>query len=57
MGARVIGISCITNQAAGISGHELSHAEVTETAARVRSTFEKLLDAILAGLVARGELG
>ncbi len=57
MGARVIGISCITNQAAGISGHELSHAEVTETANRVRTTFESLLDAILAGLAARGELG
>ncbi|HEU4614189.1 MAG TPA: purine-nucleoside phosphorylase [Kofleriaceae bacterium] len=56
MGARVIGISCITNQAAGISGHELSHAEVTETATRVRATFEQLLDAILAGLAARGEL-
>jgi purine-nucleoside phosphorylase len=57
MGARVIGISCITNQAAGISGHELSHDEVTETANRVRTTFESLLDAILAGLAARGELG
>jgi purine-nucleoside phosphorylase len=57
MGARVIGISCITNQAAGISGNELSHAEVTETATRVRETFERLLDAILAGLGARGELG
>ena len=57
MGARVIGISCITNQAAGISGHELSHDEVTETANRVRATFESLLDAILAKLVARGELG
>lgn len=56
MGARTIGISCITNQAAGISGHELSHAEVTETATRVRTTFERLLDAILAGLAARGEL-
>ncbi len=56
MGARVIGISCITNQAAGISGHELSHAEVTETATRVRSTFERLLDTILAQLAARGEL-
>jgi purine-nucleoside phosphorylase len=56
MGARVIGISCITNQAAGISGHELSHAEVTETANRVRATFESLLDAILARLAARGEL-
>jgi purine-nucleoside phosphorylase len=56
MGARVIGISCITNQAAGISGHELSHAEVTETATRVRATFERLLDTILAQLAARGEL-
>ena len=56
MGARVIGISCITNQAAGITGHELSHDEVTETATRVRATFESLLDSILATLKARGEL-
>jgi purine-nucleoside phosphorylase len=56
MGARVIGISCITNQAAGISGHELSHAEVTETATRVRATFERLLDTILAALLSHGEL-
>lgn len=54
MGARAIGISCITNQAAGISGGELSHDEVTETATRVRATFETLLDTILASL--RGEL-
>ena len=57
MGARVIGISCITNQAAGITGAELSHAEVTETANRVRATFESLLDAILTRLSLRGELG
>lgn len=56
MGARVIGISCITNQAAGITGDALSHDEVTETATRVRATFESLLDGILAALVARGEL-
>jgi len=56
MGARVIGVSCITNHAAGISAGELSHAEVTETANRVRETFEQLLDAVLAQLVARGEL-
>jgi purine-nucleoside phosphorylase len=53
MGARVIGISCITNKAAGITGDALSHEEVTETAARVRGTFERLLDEILAELVAR----
>ncbi|MBA3395408.1 MAG: purine-nucleoside phosphorylase [Deltaproteobacteria bacterium] len=57
MGARVIGISCITNQAAGITGQELSHDEVTETASRVRKTFESLLDAILGALVAKKELG
>ncbi len=56
MGARVIGISCITNQAAGITGAPLSHDEVTETATRVRSTFESLLDATLAALVVRGAL-
>jgi purine-nucleoside phosphorylase len=56
MGARVIGISCITNHAAGITGHALSHAEVTETATRVQATFVRLLDTILEALVASGEL-
>lgn len=56
MGARVLGISCITNQAAGISGEALSHDEVTETATRVRASFESLLTGILDALVARGEL-
>ena len=56
MGARVIGISCITNQAAGITGERLSHTEVTATAARVRAVFEGLLDGVLAELVKRGEL-
>jgi len=56
MGARVIGISCITNQAAGITGNPLSHEEVTETANRVRATFESLLDAVLAELGTCGEL-
>lgn len=56
MGARVIGISCITNHAAGITGAALSHDEVTETAARVRTTFEGLLDGVLTALVTRGAL-
>ena len=56
MGARVIGISCITNQAAGISGQPLSHEEVEETAARTRPTFQRLLDAIIGALVERREL-
>ena len=56
MGARVIGISCITNKAAGITGQPLSHEEVTETATRVRAEFEGLLDAVVAALVDKGEL-
>jgi len=50
MGARVLGISCITNKAAGITGQELSHDEVTETAARVREQFQGLLRAIIADM-------
>ena len=48
MGARVLGISCVTNMAAGITGERLTHAEVTETAARVRDTFAALLSRIIA---------
>jgi purine-nucleoside phosphorylase len=49
-GARVLGISCVTNQAAGITGQTLSHDEVTATAAKARSAFSSLLNAILAAL-------
>jgi purine-nucleoside phosphorylase len=55
MGARVLGISCVTNMAAGISGEALSHDEVTETAARVKQTFAKLLEGILTRLSAGAE--
>lgn len=44
-GMRVLGISCITNAAAGISKAELSHEEVSETADRVRPQFADLLAA------------
>lgn len=42
-GAEVLGISCITNLAAGISEHKLSHEEVKETAARVEEVFSTLV--------------
>jgi len=42
MGARVLGISCVTNLAAGLGG-KLSHEEVKETAERVAHTFLRLL--------------
>lgn len=50
MGARVLGLSCVTNLAAGVSPNALSHDEVTETATRVRGQFEALLGKILARL-------
>ena len=46
-GMQVVGISCITNMAAGILPVKLSHAEVMETADRVHDVFQKLIDLIL----------
>ena len=43
-GMRVLGISCVTNMAAGVLPQKLSHQEVIDTAARVRETFAGLLD-------------
>ena len=43
MGMKVCGISCITNQAAGISLTPLSHEEVFETANRVAPLFRQLV--------------
>jgi purine-nucleoside phosphorylase len=47
MGLEVTGISCITNLAAGISQHKLSHAEVSQTADLVKGTFTRLLGRFL----------
>ena len=47
MGVRVVGISCITNLAAGIGHQPLSHDEVAETAGRVRNVFVRLLTEFL----------
>lgn len=55
MGAVVLGISCVTNRAAGLGDEPLSHHEVTDTAARIRATFERLLAAILDDMAARPE--
>jgi purine-nucleoside phosphorylase len=41
----VTGISCITNLAAGISPHELSHAEVEEAANQAKPRFVSLVSA------------
>jgi purine-nucleoside phosphorylase len=54
MGARVLGVSCITNKGAGLSHGTLDHSEVQETANRVRGRFVSLLRGVLAR-VGRGE--
>ena len=46
-GMRVLGVSCITNMAAGILDQPLNHAEVTEMANRVKGQFRALLDAVV----------
>ena len=46
-GMRVLGISCVTNMAAGITGAPLHHLEVLETTARVKSQFIALLQAVI----------
>ena len=46
----VLGISCITNMAAGVLPQPLDHAEVMATAARVRGQFIALLEGIIGHL-------
>jgi len=46
-GLKVIGISCITNMAAGILDQPLNHEEVIETSAKVRKEFIQLVGEIV----------
>ena len=50
MGLEVLGISCITNMAAGVLPQPLNHDEVLETARRVRGAFVALLEGIIGRL-------
>ncbi len=50
MGLEVLGISCITNAAAGVLPEPLNHAEVMDVAHRVKGAFAALLEGIIAGL-------
>ncbi|NLW40228.1 MAG: purine-nucleoside phosphorylase [Tissierellia bacterium] len=49
-GIRVLGISCITNMAAGILDQALSHEEVIETSLKAKDSFEKLIIGILSSI-------
>lgn len=46
-GMRVLGLSCLTNMAAGILNQSLNHAEVLETGERVKTTFCALVKEIV----------
>lgn len=47
MGVKVLGISCITNMAAGILDRPLNHEEVIETANKVKKDFQNLVNEII----------
>lgn len=49
-GMRVLGISCVTNMAAGILRQKLDHQEVLATADRIEKTFVRYMTELVAGL-------
>ena len=53
MGLEVLGISCITNMAAGISDEPINHEEVMATGDRVRGTFTELLRRVVSAMSRR----
>lgn len=55
MGIHVLGISCVTNMAAGILDQPLNHDEVLETGKRVSTQFVALLRALIPRLTADPE--
>jgi purine-nucleoside phosphorylase len=54
MGARVLGISCATNRAAGRPGAVLDHGDVQDVARKAGESFVKLLGAFLERLAREG---
>ena len=50
MGLEVLGISCITNMAAGISDEPINHEEVMATGNSVRETFAELLQRVIGAI-------
>jgi len=52
MGMKVLGISCVTNMAAGVLDQPINHEEVLETGERVKSQFVALLRALIPDIAA-----
>jgi purine-nucleoside phosphorylase len=53
MGIEVLGISCVTNLAAGISATQLSHEEVFEVGSKVQHRLAALLKRLAPAIAAR----
>jgi purine-nucleoside phosphorylase len=51
MGMKVLGISCVTNMAAGVLPQKLVHEEVLETGAKVRDVLVRLLRSLAVNLI------
>jgi len=52
MGIKVLGISCVTNMAAGVLDQPINHEEVLETGERVKAQFVALLRAMIPRMAA-----
>jgi purine-nucleoside phosphorylase len=50
IGMRVLGLSCITNLASGLTNNPITHADVLEATARAAATFKQLVKGVIARL-------
>src|SRR5262249_19116789 len=50
LGMKVLGVSCITNLACGLSNSPITHAEVLETTARAAAKFTRLVEGVVRAL-------
>ena len=50
LGMRVLGVSCVTNLACGLTTAPITHAEVIETTARAAAKFQQLVTGVVARL-------
>jgi purine-nucleoside phosphorylase len=55
MGIEVLGLSCVTNLAAGLGAAQLNHEEVMETGRQVEQRLARLLERLAPRMAARGE--
>lgn len=52
MGIRILGVACVTNMAAGLSGQPITAEEVIRAGERVKDQFAALLKAVIPGIAA-----